>query len=518
MTRARRTPVPFAFLCFTLMFIQALSTAAFGQACIRQARPQTVASFEILPAETWLIHLYRDLAPYWQMKSALGRPTGNFPTSRYYDGEIVNPKNLRDEFKNAPDWISKRLGRQYVRMISRQAFGYLVAYHMTGDERFFEFGKAGIDFLFEGGTDGDGNRIEPAFDSETGKFIAFWENGKPSPEEATTQDLSYALLGPGFYYYLTGDKEVLAKILKAKDFIFKNYMDEKGYLRWVNKEFTDKLGEVHGPDRIELVAQLDQLNAYMILLSRILPEPHRAQWNAEMTKLAKLIRDKFYSSKDNLFWGRIDKLIDPRPVGTRHLDFGHTIKSFEMLELVGGLIGDRALQRFSKRKGKKVLKKAFVPDPGRWLERKLPDGPTSETTVWWIHCKLDEAAANWSLSDRSMNRYLGPCSKWWLSKMVDGEYGGVWHELTVPDLKHNLPKAHLWKSAYHSFEHCLKMYIVAQAQTGRPATLYYAGKEPPDPGRLLPYYYSGKARKIVLSPFSRMPGLFRIKARFSNIR
>jgi hypothetical protein len=37
-----------------------------------------------------------------------------------------------------------------------------------------------------------------------------------------------------------------------------------------------------------------------------------------------------------------------------------------------------------------------------------------------------------------------------------------------------LPKQWQWKNAYHSFEHALVGYIVAQQLQGEPVTLYYA--------------------------------------------
>lgn len=60
----------------------------------------------------------------------------------------------------------------------------------------------------------------------------------------TSQDLAYGLTGLGMYYFLTHDRTVMYKILQLKEFIFSVYMNDA---------------------EVQIVAQLDQLYAYMLI-------------------------------------------------------------------------------------------------------------------------------------------------------------------------------------------------------------------------------------------------------------
>ena len=104
-----------------------------------------------------------------------------------------------------------------------------------------------------------------------GVFYSWVDNGVPGPENARqriSQDMAYALMGPAMYYYLTRDPSVLSVIRKTKDYIFTTYRDGNA-LRWINEPFDD-LEETHLPTQKELVAQLDQVNGYMVLLTTVL--------------------------------------------------------------------------------------------------------------------------------------------------------------------------------------------------------------------------------------------------------
>ena len=54
-----------------------------------------------------------------------------------------------------------------------------------------------------------------------------------------------------------------------------------------------------------LQLQLDQANAYMVLLTPLLPPPEQQQWRAELAQIAKLMRDRFYDRSTNFFWGTL---------------------------------------------------------------------------------------------------------------------------------------------------------------------------------------------------------------------
>jgi len=57
-------------------------------------------------------------------------------------------------------WIALRLDRSYTRMISRQAYVLGVAFHLTGDGRYLEWSKAGVDHILDDLADGQGQQPE----------------------------------------------------------------------------------------------------------------------------------------------------------------------------------------------------------------------------------------------------------------------------------------------------------------------------------------------------------------------
>ena len=106
---------------------------------------------ETLNPNRWMEHLEKDLLPYWTTGETIG-VNGNFPNFRYKDGSIVNPiMELKDEYKQLERvqafWITNRLGRTYIRMISRQAYLYGIAYHITGKEEILKLAKKMALFL-----------------------------------------------------------------------------------------------------------------------------------------------------------------------------------------------------------------------------------------------------------------------------------------------------------------------------------------------------------------------------------
>jgi mannose/cellobiose epimerase-like protein (N-acyl-D-glucosamine 2-epimerase family) len=451
--------------------------------------------------ERWISHLEKDLIPFWTMESALGKPVGNFPTFRCDDGNLPDPELPCAELAYSGAWISQKADREYTRMKSRQIYFYGAAYHLTGDEKMLELARAGVEYLRQ-------NAIE----KDTGSAITYWKDGRPGPRllARTTQDLAYAELGMSFYYYLTRDPEVLADILRLKKHIFETFYDERwGMLRWTREGVATEV------QRQELVSQLDQINAYMLLLAPILPEPHQSEWKNDLVRLARLIKDRFFAPEHGMFWGSLH-LSDDRVLGSHHTDFGHTIKSFWMIERTGRLTGQKDLVDFARRDAPRVFEKAFMPDNGCWASGLRRDGSLDVWLSWWTFAELDQMAATLSLEDRTYTGYLGKTSECWFKFLVDHESHEVWGSASPYDPSRKGGKVHLWKNGYHSAEHALVMYLTGQEFHGKPARLFFAfpaGQE----GPVVPYFFSGESHAVKREPLTSF-GRDRVEVSFSKIR
>ncbi len=452
-----------------------------------------------VPGQRWLDHFNQDLLPFWNVPAAWGTPRGDFPTYRCNDGNLFNPEAPCPEIADAPGWIKASAGLEFTRMKSRQTYFYGAAYHLTGDPAMLALARDGVRFL-----------RARALDKDTGSAVTYWDKGVPGPAtlERTTQDLAYAELGMAMYYYLTRDPEVLADIVRLKDHIFTQYWDKDwGMLRWAAKGPAEETG------RKELVAQLDQVNAYMLLLAPILPEPLRTQWKGDLVKLARVMVEKYHAPDKHLFWGTLH---EPRALGTRHTDFGHTAKALWMIGRIGRLAGDEALVRFADTEGAAVLGMALLPD-GTWGSKLRRDGSVEASKEWWIYAELDQLAETLALSDRKWAKPLDTTAAFWLTSMVDRRH----HEVRgwvgpKGERDEDAPKIHLWKNGYHSAEHALVGYVTSRALEGKPATLYFALPDPK--AQVDPYFYRGKAGARRVSPLPGFPGLIKVEVGFSKIR
>jgi len=437
--------------------------------------------------EQWLKHLRDDLLPFWTMPSALGKPVGNFPTYRNNDGSLADPGNLKPEFQHLVDGIVW-LDRDHVRAKSRQCFAYGVAYHMTGEEVYLDYAKAGVDFL-----------LKNAIDRTNGGAYSYFTGPEakpgPAPNYRTSQDLAYLLSGLGFLYYLTRDPNLEKEILATHDYIWFHYYDSGADMfRWVLEDSPD--GDKKA--QLEIVAQLDQIYGYMMLVTPCLPEPHQAVWQKRLIKLAHILMDRFYSPRTEMFWGAVTDAVDKR-WGTPHTDFGHSVKTFWLIALIGSLTDDYEMFVSAQRRAGQIVDVAYLRDSGSWARRFKPDGALDEDKEWWIHCELDQVAGALALNDPAYLRYVVRTYDYWFKYFVDHEHKEIWPMLSGATNQpvEGFPKQHSWKNGLHTFEHALIGYIFAQQLHGEPAELYFAWQQAPQKRKIAAYFYQATVQEIV---------------------
>lgn len=446
--------------------------------------------------ERWKQHLTDELLPFWTTPDALGKPIGNFPTFRCNDGTSFTPTAPCPELVNPPGWIASELGREYTRMKSRQTFLYGVAFHVTGDERYLGYARAGVEWLRKN-----------AYEKDTGSAISYWTRipgdpkggsvAGPPLDQRTTQDLAYAQLGLAFYYYLTRDPEVLADLTRLERHVMTHYWDPAmgaGMLRWTVAD-GDVAGEAR---RQELVSQLDQINAYMLLVTPLVEdEASAAGWRKDLLQLGHVIKDQYFAPEHGMFWGRLDDAKEKRP-GGRHFDFGHSMKALWMLYLAGQTLGDAALTDFARPHVAPLLARAAQPS-GCWASSPGRDGGVDAGSQWWIFVELDQAAATLAMREPQAAPYAGylaPGYGCWLQRFVDRRHGDIWPFVSPDWNEHTFDeggplKAFHWKNGYHQAEHALVALITTAALTGQALPLYYAFVKEPPRQLIQPYYFSG---------------------------
>jgi len=406
-----------------------------------------------LDAATWRTHLVEDLLPFWTMESAKGMPVGNFPTYRGMDGSVQGKTTRKP------------------RMIGRQVFTYCIGFLLTGDETLLDLARAGTRWL-----------LDHARDPRGGYFADLDETGAQYQDaDKTSQDLAYAVMGIAAYYYVTRDPEAEAAVLAARDLLFDKdrYWDaNNGRIKdGMNGALTTEtyMGE---PGSWELVAQLDPVTAFLLLVQPVLSDPaRRDQALGDLRALAMRIHDSFW--KDGIFWGSTGAV---GHYGTMHTDFGHILKSYWALLLIDKRLDDHPLRKFEAESAPVTLKMAYDDALGRWAK-----APTSATTVsygsdWWAYAEADQLAATLSLHDPKWISVVSATSSHFRTDFVDRtraarelvpsiSRGGKW-SFNWSDL--DTAKCNEWKNGFHGAEHALVMNLFGHWIENTPATLYFA--------------------------------------------
>lgn len=453
-----------------------------------------------LPAElrgaTWLAHLEDDLLPYWTHPDALGEPEGNFPTQRYMDGT------------SAPNHARRP------RMLGRQTYVYAMAYALSGEPRLLELADAGFRYLLDAVRAPDGSWPEQI--SSGGTPI--------SRGVKSAQDTAYATMGLAAYYFVTRSAEAETAILATRDLLFDpdRYFDSER--RRIHDAMSNDLSEprdMFNDQGSELVAQLDPINAFMLLVQPTLSDAdRRQQFLDDMTTLATAMREQFW--QDGIYWG-VDN--QKGSYGARHVDFGHTLKAYWMTLQIDKRLAATPFRRLLDDHIHTWVDRAYD-DAGRWKRRMLGPDRDEAGSDWWIYAEADQLAATLSLIDDRYLSRLEQTTGHWMSDYVDPEYSEVIPSIN-PDGSPSsdwpvtdTAKCNVWKNGYHSTEHAMVLYLVGQALAGEEARLYFAVEaDAAEDFVARPYFFEGRE-------VARIPGdtrrvgtreLTQVEVRFRDI-
>jgi mannose/cellobiose epimerase-like protein (N-acyl-D-glucosamine 2-epimerase family) len=412
----------------------------------------------VFSGQVWLDHFRNDLLPYWTAAEAKGDPLGNFPTYRGMDGSIQKAENGSDERRP--------------RMLSRQIYAYSIGYLLTGDESLLELARAGADWL-----------IGHARDTTRGGWYELLDGQGAEKGEGPkyAQDTAYCLVGLAAYFFVTRDPAVEQVILETINTIF----DPQKYWDAANNRVKDGLDysmttevDYNSDNGWELVAQLDQINAYLLLIQPVLSDA--GQRTAMLDKLELLANTMIKSFfQDGIFWGVSNK---KGVYGSRHADFGHNLKSYWMILEIDKRLPDHPFYDFLQANAATWVNKAYDAQYGRWAKRMKSKNVTEYGSDWWIYAEADQIASTLNLIDYGYLDILKNTETNWLHDYVDKDFpvrevypsitregGKAWNWSQTDTAKCNL-----WKNGFHSSEHALVMYLLGQNLNKTASTLYFA--------------------------------------------
>lgn len=426
-----------------------------GVVAYRHVPPPAGAVPAGLEGDRWRRHLDEDVLPYWRMTEAFGTPEGNFPTYRGMTGAIRGSTERRP------------------RMLARQTYAYSMAYLMTGDARLLELAHAGMSWL-----------RTKAVDPRGGCHERLDATGNPIEGPKYAQDLSYCALGFAAYDFVTRDPEAEATLLGLYDLLFDpaRYFDTATQ-RIRDGRSADLSAEVDQSNDggWELVAQLDVINAFLLLAQPVFAEESRRQQALmHLQLLGQSMIDHFWA--DGIFWGVSTK---KGMYGTRHVDFGHTLKSYWMLLQIDKRLADHPFEAFVKDNVYRWVDRAYDTTNGRWGKRPVNATGNEWGSDWWIYAEADQLAATLDLIDGRYVPVREQTQAHWLSDYVDTRrpareiIPGIRQDGTPvygwPD--DDTAKCNEWKNGFHSVEHALVLYISGRYLEDRPVELHFAVPE-----------------------------------------
>jgi mannose/cellobiose epimerase-like protein (N-acyl-D-glucosamine 2-epimerase family) len=482
-----------------------LGNATTSQTMADPLEPAAVVVPEVLKGDTWLRHHREDLMPYWDMPAALGVPVGNFPSFRDRAGQL-DPANTNRGLST----------------LARQVYGYSLAFMLTGEERYLTYAKAGLDWI-------NTKAKDPV---HGGYFGELKVDGTPANREANKDVFDLASLGLayGMYFNVTRDPAAEADLLAVRDLLFDKYYDAttnrvKDTLRYDLATEVDTGG--NGGD---ITNYLVPVTAMYLFNTPLLTDPaRRAQFRNDIRLLTQALINRHKGGKNPAgieqppwwFWGRTARVGNFNALQT---DFGHNIKSYEMIYNANQMFADHPWEGLSTDRTT-LLGHAWDAAASRWNQRlrSFQPGDVELDSAWWMHNEADQTLAALDLNEGFTHiDQLARSAQTWLDVYVDHDPaypGEVFARIERTGTMTSLAKATFGKNMLHAHEHALIMYLHGRELEGKPAKLYYAF--PSDQALTAvtkPYWFdaSGEFREVT-GNLSSLPGRQVVEVSFTGI-
>ena len=169
-------------------------------------------------------------------------------------------------------------------------------------------------------------------------------------------------------------------------------------------------------------------------------------------------------------------------------DFGHTIKSHEMIHNANQVFADRPWDGLASDRDV-LLAKAWDEPAARWHDDLVDfaSGAVEPDSPWWVHDEADQTLAALDLrEDFARSEWLARSAQGWLDAFVDPEFPHeTWQRPLArppdPGRRRRSPRA--GKNMYHVFEHTLVMYLHGRAMEGRAGRAALRAARGPRPHR-----------------------------------
>ncbi len=372
--------------------------------------------------------------------------------------------NLSRDWRPVPPWD------KYPAMISRYVFGFSSAYLLSGEDRYIEAAREGVDYL-----------LKYAWDSEYGGwFNTLTRSGKPKDTSKSIPLQLYSSVGLAMYYFTTGDKRVIPYINKAVAIQQTNGHDSKygGYYQELNRDLSVR------DDGKNKHAHYGYVGSLLLNLWLTTRDPEILKWECHLTDLSlEHLKDPEegwiggYMNSYNRKWEFTPYIVDGKEI----IPIGAQLTAALSFLRLYHQSGNKKYLEQGKILGDKLTRYGWNPVSGGWIdliEKSYPHRPATDNMVshWtqiyacFLQLQLYRLTGD--------NKYLECFKKseiFWCKYFIDKKHGGVFTSLSL-DGAHSAKgrKAEAWRTSYHEIEHSLLNYFFLKTYVKKEAaTLHF---------------------------------------------
>ncbi len=347
-------------------------------------------------------------------------------------------------------------------MIGRQIYGFSCAYLLSGNETYLLSAKEGAEYL-----------LNHAWDEQYGGWYDLLdENGNPKVSTKTVANELYTNVGLAEYYFVTGDKQVLEKVLESVKIRQTYARDEVngGYFQALNRDLSVADSSKSKHSHYGYTSSL-LLNLMLFTGDDVIAEYAEELMNISIAEMTDSLFGWFngFPSPDNVQWKPVPKIFMDREVISAGAQLTACLSLMRLSEITGKkMYGERGVNL-----AKQVMNSSYDPFRGLWFDMIYREDPTfraDNSVVWWwlqsygmfsmIHlCHLT--------GDDSYLESFCRMAAVWSEYFIDNEYGGAFIGITPSGEVKNTQKASAWKSSYHEMETSLLNYLYLNLYVNR---------------------------------------------------
>ena len=419
----------------------------------------------LFTGDFWKKHALEDLLPLWYEK-VIDREYGG-----YYS-------NLSREWKPIKPW------EKIPAMISRQVFSFSSAYLLSGDEKYLEAAREGVNFL-----------LAHCWDQEYGGwYSSVSRDGQPLDSTKKTNTQLYANVGLAQYYFATGDRDTLSYVYKSLD-VFKNQRhdrDFEGYYETLLRDLSvkDSAKNKH--------AHYGYVGSLLLNLWLFTKDPDVLVLSKQLTDLSI---ERMFDKKAGWIRGYVNPLDRNWKPATRKE--GDKVITHIGAQLTAALsflrlyhqTGDKRYLEQGERLGELINEAVFKDGEVVWaemVENEPPYTPIPQATImWWvqIYGSFLQLQLYRLTGKKEFLEKFEICEKYYEKYFIDKDYGGVFEVLNLDGGQLSKGrgqnpwdgaflgegrKANPWHTSYHEIEHCmLNMLYLDLYVDNKPVVLHF---------------------------------------------